>query len=93
MDWGGQDSYNEDNVRTLADCIEICRKRQIDNFVWVHRDMRCVCKEDVGEENEDEGCISGRVVGDACESKSSTSLQLLLLGLGGIVSCFILLFL
>ena len=77
MDWAGPDKYNQGNVNTLAECMGICRERNIKVFVWVHRDTRCVCKDETAVTNEktDQCCVSGHATGGACESEPTCNVD------------------
>ena len=71
VNYDGTDSYNQANVGSLADCMDICREKDIKYFVWVETEIRCVCKAVVTDyERQNECCSSGQAAGPACASKA-----------------------
>ena len=71
VDYDGTWLHYVANVDSLADCMDICRAKDIKYFVLVKPQTRCVCKGYVHNyENENECCDSGQATGADCESKT-----------------------
>ena len=74
MDWVGSDTYTQANVVSMEDCQNICRQKEIQHFVWVRRDNRCVCKKEVTRESSSTCCMSGDAFGSTCGGELTTIL-------------------
>merc|ERR1711941_175003 len=60
VDYSGQNTYLLANVDSLADCMDICREKDIKYFVWVKTVAVCICKAVVSNyKNQDRCCDSG----------------------------------